>query len=152
MLGIKFTKTHENAQRPSQSRDFDAGYDLYSVEDMSLPYGKPVKIKTGINMEIPPGYVGLIWPRSGLGSKGVQVFGGVIDSTYRGEILVCLIWSDLEESNKIKYDTTGYYPLPKGTKIAQILIQPVESVNFIETNALSETERGNKGFGSSDMS
>lgn len=98
-------------------------------------------ISTGVSFAIPKGYVGLIWPRSGLAlKKGVDVLAGVIDSGYRGEIGVVLL-------------NTGYddVVIREGEKVAQILIQPVESVGILEVESLDESVRGEKNFGSSGL-
>jgi len=90
-------------------------------------------------MAIPVGNVGLIWDKSGLSRKqGLKVLGGVIDSGYRGEIVITLI----NLGNK-------KYEIKKGDKIAQMLIQPVHSVEIVEVDSLDDTARGEKGFGSS---
>jgi dUTP pyrophosphatase len=96
-------------------------------------------IKTGIAIEIPKGFVGLVWPRSGLAiKKGVSVLAGVIDSSYRGEIGVVLLNTNYDD-----------LIIKKGDKIAQLLIQPIETVNIEEVKELSDTERAENGFGSS---
>jgi dUTP pyrophosphatase len=124
---------------PSQNNFGDAGYDLYSTEDAIIPVGERKTLKTGISLAIPYGYVGLIWPRSGLSAKrGVDVLAGVIDSTYRGEIMVCLLNTDKYTDVEIK----------KGDRIAQILFQKVEQCYF-KIDTLDETTRGDAGFGSS---
>ena len=90
-------------------------------------------------MEIPDGYVGLVWDKSGLASKhGIKTMAGVIDSTYRGEISIVLINLGSED-----------YLVEKNTKIAQILIQKIEQVEIEEVEDLENTERGDRGFGSS---
>lgn len=150
-LKVRFEKLHVDAIKPFKSRKDDAGYDLYSIEDAELISGVPAKIKTGIAMEIPEGYVGLIWDRSGYGSKGIKVGGGVIDASYRGDITVCL--TNTKFGNPIGEHINGFtvVKLQKGSKIAQILIQPVLDVDFEESMSLSETDRGTKGFGSSGV-
>jgi dUTP pyrophosphatase len=98
------------------------------------------KIGTGIAMQMPIGKVGLIWDRSGLGSRGVTVLGGVVDSGYRGEVMVTLINLGMET-----------VILPAGSKIAQMLIQDVCGEEMIEVEELEESERGSHGFGSSGI-
>jgi dUTP pyrophosphatase len=96
-------------------------------------------IKTGISMAIPDGYVGLIWPRSGLAVKhGLDTMAGVVDSGYRGEVCVVL-------------QNHGYEPynVKAGDRIAQILFQSILSVQMIETEELNNSDRGQSGFGSS---
>lgn len=98
-------------------------------------------VKTGIALHIPDRYVGLIWPRSGMAVKyGIDVFAGVIDAGYRGEVGVCLYNS----SDKDFY-------VQKGDRIAQILFQKVSQHNMIEVQSLEDSERGEGGFGSSGV-
>ena len=148
---VKTKKLTPEAILPTKNNEFDAGFDLYNLEDVEIPTGIPVKIKTGIAIEIPEGYVGLIWPRSGLGSKGIQVLGGVIDSTYRGELIVCLINNRHGDTINEIFNSVFTAKLEAGSKIAQLLIQPVLQCGLVEVDELSETSRGNKGFGSSGV-
>lgn len=137
-LQLKVKKLHPEAKLPTMNHVYDAGYDLYCLEPMYLYPNIPTKIQTGIALHIPNGHVGLIWDRSGLSSKGIKVFGGVIDSGYRGEIMVCLtnLWHN-------------GYQIQKNDKIAQILIQKVAKCDIIEVTELDVSERGESGFGSS---
>ena len=123
---------------PQYAHDGDAGADLTASEKTVVPARERSLVGTGIRLEIPEGYVGLIWPRSGLAiKKGVDCGAGVIDSCYRGEIKVLLFnHSDTE------------FQIEPGDRIAQILIQKVERVQFIPVNELSETTRSEEGFGS----
>lgn len=137
VLNVK--KLHENATVPTKANGSDAGYDLYALEGAIIDKHCHKLIKTGIAMEIPDGYVGLIWPRSGLAYKyGLDVFAGVIDSSYRGDIGVILYNS--QYSN---------YNLEKGDRIAQILFQKVEDFDLNLVENLDDTKRGTGGFGSS---
>tara|TARA_Y100000361_G_scaffold121093_1_gene112911 strand:+ start:467 stop:994 length:528 start_codon:yes stop_codon:yes gene_type:complete len=137
VLNVK--KLHENATVPTKANRSDAGYDLYALEGAIIDKHCHKLIKTGIAMEIPDGYVGLIWPRSGLSYKhGLDVFAGVIDSSYRGDIGVILYNS--QYSN---------YNLEKGDRIAQILFQKVEDFDLNLVENLDDTKRGTGGFGSS---
>jgi dUTP pyrophosphatase len=128
------------ANLPSKSHDSDAGWDLYSVEgSFELQPGERYVIHTGIAFEIPKGFVGLIWPRSGLSvKKGVDVLAGVVDSGYRGEVRVCLL-------------NTGSEPckIDKGDRIAQILFQEVPEFSLEVVEDFSNSDRGDNGFGSS---
>lgn len=138
---LSFKKLLDSATTPTKANSNDAGFDLYSTRDLEIPPGCRGKVSTGIAMEIPDGYVGLIWPRSGLAVKqGVDVFAGVIDSGYRGEIIVCLY--NAGSSNVV---------IKRGDKIAQILIQEVPQFQMVEVETLSDSDRGEKGFGSSDQ-
>ena len=123
---------------PQYAHGGDAGADLTASEKTVIPGRNRSLVGTGIRLEIPEGHVGLIWPRSGLAiKKGIDCGAGVIDSCYRGEIIVLLFnHSDTE------------FQIEPGDRIAQILIQKVERVQFIPVNELSETTRSEEGFGS----
>ena len=137
VLNIK--KLDEDAIVPTKANRSDAGYDLYAFHGTILQKHAHKLIKTGISMAIPEGYVGLIWPRSGMAYKhGIDVFAGVIDSSYRGEIGVVLYNS--QYSN---------YSIEKGDRIAQILFQKIEDFDLHVVENLDDTNRGTGGFGSS---
>ena len=141
-MNIKVKKLKPDATVPTMGSKFAAGADLYSAEDADVviePSGTKF-IGTGLAMEIPEGYVGLVYARSGLACKrGLAPANkvGVVDSDYRGEIKVAL-------HNHGKEAQT----VEKGERIAQMVIAPYLSVNYEEADALSETERGEGGFGS----
>jgi len=143
---INIKKTDENAKIPTYGSEFAAGADLYAVihneeNRVEILPGETAFIDTGIVMEIPNGYVGLVYARSGLSCKqGLAPANkvGVIDSDYRGNIMVALY----NQSNEIRI-------VSEGDRIAQIIIQPVEQFGFKVTENLSNTVRGNGGFGSS---
>ena len=141
-MNIKVKKLTPNATVPTMGSKFAAGADLYSAEDADVVI-EPSETKfiaTGLAMEIPEGYVGLVYARSGLACKrGLAPANkvGVVDSDYRGEIKVAL-------HNHGKEAQT----VEKGERIAQMVIAPYLSVNYEEADALSETERGEGGFGS----
>lgn len=137
-MQIKFKKLNENAIAPKYAHQFDAGMDLFCSEKILIEPNQRAQVATGIAMEIPEGFVGLIWDKSGLSHKGgLKTLGGVIDSQYRGEIKVGII--NLSDET---------YHFEAGQKVAQMLIQKVEQVELIESNELSETVRGEGGFGS----
>ena len=138
MLKIKIQKTRDT-KTPNYAHQGDAGLDIYSAEKNYILKPKERKgFLTGIKMEIPSGYVGLVWDKSGLAVKyGIKIMAGVIDSTYRGEIVIILINTGNEN-----------YLVEKNTKIAQMLIQKVEQVEIEEVENLNETKRGKSGFGS----
>ena len=135
---LKIKKLKSDATLPSYGHPGDAGMDLYAAENVTIRARERVKIPTGIAMEIPEGYVGLIWDKSGLSmSYGLKTLGGVIDAGFRGEIIIGVAnMSDTE------------YTIEKGHKIAQILIQRVESPTLEEVADLTGSPRGGKGFGS----
>ena len=143
---INIKKTDGNAKIPTYGSEFAAGADLYAVihneeNKVEILPGETAFIDTGIVMEIPNGYVGLVYARSGLSCKqGLAPANkvGVIDSDYRGNIMVALY----NQSNETRI-------VSEGDRIAQIIIQPVEQFEFKVKGKLSDTTRGNGGFGSS---
>lgn len=117
-----------------------AGFDLVAAHDIAIYPGDILSVSTGIALEIPPGFEGQVRPRSGLAARdGITVLNapGTIDSDYRGEVRVLLVHHGEE-----------YVLLQRGTRIAQLVICPVPQVDLVEVDELSETERGNGGFGS----
>ena len=156
-LKFNVKRLTETAQLPTQANKSDAGWDLYADESMEIWPGNTVLISTGVSLEIPDGYVGLIWDRSSVGVKGVHRHAGVIDSGYRGEVKVCLHNSNrshlgrhlaghMNESTK---ENMGALLISKGDRIAQILFQEVPIFQLEEIEALGSTQRGSGGFGSS---
>lgn len=141
---IHFNKLQKDAKIPSYSKIGDAGMDLSSIEEVSIPASEKLIIKTGIRVVIPKGTVGLICPRSGLASRyGITVVNspGILDQGYRGEIMVALI-------NHSKCN----YVVKKGDRIAQLVITPFINCEILETEDFYEdTERGTGGFGSSGI-
>lgn len=138
MIHIKFKKETLDALPFTYSRKQDACMDMYSAIDKTLYTGETAIIPTGILLEIPKGYEGIIRGRSGLASNGIYVHVGTIDENYRGNVGV--IVSNF--SDKLFY-------IKKGSRIAQFTIKPVYRIILEEYEQLTETERGNKGYGSS---
>jgi len=139
MVLVKIKKLNHKAKILSYAYPGDAGLDLYSCEDYLLQPGERHTFGLGIALEIPFGYAGLIWDKSGLAAKhGLTTLAGVIDANYRGECKVVLINTSQEP-----------YQIKEGDKIAQLLIQKVEEVKIKEVKKLSETSRKDGGFGSS---
>ena len=139
---VKVKKLDERAILPTYGSEYAAGADLYALADtpITIEAGKTVLIKTGICMEIPEGYAGLIYARSGLASKkGLAPANkvGVVDSDYRGEIMVAL-----------HNHGTCAQTVEHGERVAQLVIAPFLSVNYEEATELSDTVRGAGGFGS----
>lgn len=144
-VDIEFKLLHELAQAPKYAHDGDAGADLVCIEDVTLAPGERSLVATGVAIGLPAGYVGLVHPRSGLATKhgiGIVNTPGTIDSGYRGELKVCLINLDPAEP----------VTLPAGSRIAQLVIQEVTTAQFIQVQELDETERSDKGFGSTGIS
>ena len=140
-IKIKIKKLNPDAIIPDYGHPGDAGMDIYSVENIIIAPGKRALVSTGITTEIPEGYVALIWDKSGLAAKsGIKIMGGIIDCHYRGEWKIVLF--NTSENN---------YEVKKGEKIAQALIQPVASPEIEEVSELSDTSRGEGGFGSTGL-
>ncbi len=137
-MNIKVKKLHTDAQIHHIAHIGDAGCDLFATEAVTLNPGERGQVPTGLAFELPLGYVSLIWDKSGLSHKaGIKTLGGVIDSGYRGEYMIGVI--NLGDQS---------YTFEKGHKVAQLLIQKVESPIFEEVVELSDTSRGEGGFGS----
>lgn len=139
---MKIIKLNENAVIPTYGTEYSAGADLYACtdEDITINPGETELIKTGIAIEIPVGYAGFIYARSGLASKkGLAPANkvGVIDADYRGEIMVALY----NQSNEPQV-------IAAKERIAQLVIAPFLKVEFEEVDELTETVRGAGGFGS----
>lgn len=142
-VNINIKKLNEKAQLPTLGSEYAAGSDLYACLDeaVTINPGETKLIKTGLAMEIPVGYAGLIYARSGLASKkGLAPANkvGVVDADYRGEVMVALHNHGLEAQE-----------VEPGERIAQLVVAPFLSVGFTEVDELSETVRGEGGFGSS---
>lgn len=150
-MKVNLKKLHPDAVIPSYSKDGDAGMDLTAINNgVTNEYGS-ITYKTGISIEIPDGYVGLVFPRSSVYKTNGRISNsvGVIDSGYRGELMVnfdiSLIKYLVKEYNVKDYKGKRY---KKGDRIAQIIILPYPQIEFEEVDELSETERGNGGYGS----
>lgn len=126
---------------PRYARASDAGLDLHAATRVVLAPGARALVGTGLAVAIPPGFAGLVLPRSGLALRhGVTVLNapGLIDAGYRGELQVLLV----------NHDPTAAVTLERGERIAQLVVQAVERVELVEVEELSASERGAGGFGS----
>lgn len=139
---VRFKKLRDDAVTPTYGSVLAAGADLYACMDapVRIAPGQTVMIHTGLAMEIPEGYAGLIFARSGLAMKrGLAPANkvGVVDADYRGEFMVALHNHGMEEA-----------AVEPGERIAQMVITPVLTAQFVEAEELSDTQRGAGGFGS----
>jgi dUTP pyrophosphatase len=142
-MTLKFKRIHPDAVLPAYAHPSDAGMDVRSVENLTIPPSGRALVRTGLVMMLPPLYEAQVRPRSGLALKnGITVLNtpGTIDSGYRGEIGVILINLGNEEFN-----------VAKGDKIAQLVIAPVTQPEIAEAFEVDETDRGEGGFGSTGI-
>jgi dUTP pyrophosphatase len=137
---MKFKKLTTTAITPTRGSPNSAGLDLYADADVLVSSGASVMLGTGIAIEIPMNHVGLVAIRSSVGKAGVALANsvGVIDSDYRGELKLCLTYTA---------GSGGHY-IRKGQAIAQLIVTPYHHVELVEVDALSTTDRGAGGFGS----
>ncbi|MFN7150088.1 MAG: dUTP diphosphatase [Microthrixaceae bacterium] len=141
MLQVPVRRLDPDLPLPEYAKPGDAGVDLRATEAVTLlPGGGRALVPTGVAVAIPRGYAGFVQPRSGLALKhGVTVLNspGLIDADYRGELKVLLVNTDPVEP----------FLIERGERIAQLVIQAVEHVAFVEVDELDDTERGHGGFG-----
>jgi dUTP pyrophosphatase len=126
---------------PAYAHPGDAGADLHTREDVTLQPGERRLVPTGVALALPEGYVGLVHPRSGLAHRhGLSIVNapGTVDAGYRGEVLVCLV--NLDPATPVE--------LRRGDRIAQLVIQRVETATFVEVDGLPDSVRGAGGQGS----
>lgn len=141
-MQLPVARLHENAVLPSRAHEGDAGLDLYASEAGHIGPGERWSIGTGIAVEIPAGHAGLVLPRSGLAREhGISLVNapGLIDSGYRGEVRVLLLNNDPAETFRVE----------PGDRIAQLLLTPIALATPVEASELTESARGDGGFGSS---
>jgi len=142
VLDLPVLRLDPDLPLPGYARPGDAGVDLLARDDVDLaPGGGRALVPTGIAIALPAGYAGFVQPRSGLALRhGVTCLNtpGLIDSGYRGELKVLLVNTDPHEA----------FTVTRGERIAQLVVQRVEQVRFVETDDLDRSDRGEKGFGS----
>jgi dUTP pyrophosphatase len=141
-MDMRVAKLKDNAVIPTRAHPGDAGLDLYSTEIAHLGPGERWSVGTGIALEIPEGHAGLVLPRSGLAREhGIALVNspGLIDAGYRGEVRVLLLNTDPAETVRIE----------AGARIAQLVVTPVAIAAPVEVTELSDSARGEGGFGSS---
>lgn len=145
-MQVNFKKINPYAITPTRAYKGDAGYDLYAFNQYIIKPGETIKVATGIILEIPEGYYMEIVPRSGISYKTMLRIAnspGIIDSGYRGEVMVLM--------NNISTDPFNIYTINRGDKIAQMILRKLESYDLQEVEVLSESERSDRGFGSSGI-
>jgi dUTP diphosphatase len=141
-VDVLLTRLDPELPVPAAAHPDDAGVDLRCTADVVLAPGERAVVGTGVAIALPPGHAGFVHPRSGLAARaGLSVVNapGTIDAGYRGEIRVCLINHDPREELRLR----------RGDRIAQLVVQRVEQVRFVEVEQLPLSGRGSGGYGSS---
>jgi dUTP pyrophosphatase len=139
---IPVKRLHDGATVPTRAYEGDAGLDLAASERVELGPGERALVGTGLTIAIPDGHAGFVQPRSGLAARhGIAVLNspGLVDAGYRGELKVILLNTDRAQP----------FVVEPGMRIAQLVVVPVATPNFVEVDELPPSERGEKGFGSS---
>ncbi|MEV1294760.1 dUTP diphosphatase [Pseudonocardia sp. NPDC049635] len=140
-VDVLLTRLDPDVPTPAYARPGDAGADLVTTEDLVLAPGARALVGTGVAIALPAGYAGFVHPRSGLAARcGLSIVNapGTVDAGYRGEIKVCLVNLDPAEPVTLR----------RGDRIAQLVVQRVETARFVEVAALPESVRGAAGHGS----
>lgn len=140
---VRVKRLTPDAKIPKAAKEGDVAFDLFSIIDYEIKPGERYAVPTGISLEIPVGYEGQVRPRSGLALKeGITVLNtpGTVDSGYRGEVKTIMI-----NQSDIPFQIT------KGMRISQLAIRSVPDVTFVEVDELSESDRGDGGFGSTGV-
>ena len=142
MIELAIRRLRADAIIPERAYPGDAGLDLAACERVELRPGERAIVGTGLAVAIPEGYAGFVQPRSGLAARhGITIVNtpGLVDSGYRGELRVILLNTDTAET----------FAVERGMRIAQLVIVPLPEFELLEVDALPESKRGVRGFGSS---
>lgn len=142
MVELAVTRLRPEAVLPRRAYAGDAGLDLAACERVTLPAGERATVPTGLAVAVPEGYAGFVQPRSGLAARhGLTIVNapGLVDSGYRGELRVVLLNTDAHEA----------FTVEPGMRIAQLVVLRVPALELVEVDALPDSERGVRGFGSS---
>lgn len=141
---IRIKRLDDKARMPTRAYEFDAGLDLYALEDATLFYQKKcIKVRTGIAVEVRPGFKAAVLPRSSMSDRSILTYTGTIDCGYIGEVMVLLQNMNPEDQTQV---------IRSGEKIAQLVIYPVCIARAVEGGPLHlYGSRGYKGFGSSGV-
>jgi len=141
VVDIWIRRLDDDVPLPSYAHPGDAGADLTTTVDVTLEPGQRTLVPTGISLALPEGYVGLVHPRSGLAARsGVSIVNapGTVDAGYRGEVQVLLVNLDPQERVELR----------RGDRVAQLVVQRVETARFVEVDQLPASARGSGGYGS----
>lgn len=134
---MKVKKLHPDALLPKRAHATDSGADLFALQRTILSPRAITHVHTGIAIELPEGTSGIIWGKSSVESKGIKAMAGLVDAPYRGELIVCMY--NLNDTE---------FVFEQGQKVAQLVVLPTLYPDFEEVSELSDTSRGEGGFGS----
>ena len=137
---MKVKKLSPLAKLPQRAHPTDSGADLFALERTVLPARAITKVHTGIAVELPENTSGIIWGKSSVESKGIKAMAGLVDAPYRGELIVCMY--NLNEQD---------FVFEAGQKVAQLVVLPTIYPAFEEVSELTDTSRGEGGFGSTGV-
>lgn len=137
---MKVKKLSPIAKLPQRAHPTDSGADLFALERTVLPARAITKVHTGIAVELPENTSGIIWGKSSVESKGIKAMAGLVDAPYRGELIVCMY--NLNEQD---------FVFEAGQKVAQLVVLPTLYPAFEEVSELTDTSRGEGGFGSTGV-
>ena len=137
---MKVKKLYPLAKLPQRAHPTDSGADLFALERTVLPARAITKVHTGIAVELPENTSGIIWGKSSVESKGIKAMAGLVDAPYRGELIVCMY--NLNEQD---------FVFEAGQKVAQLVVLPTLYPAFEEVSELTDTTRGDGGFGSTGV-
>ena len=165
-MQLRVRRLHDRAILPTRHNPRDAGLDLFAIEDVAVRPGEILRVRTGIALqpgslpEPPEAIASLVWDKSGRASSGLKTMGGVIDESYTGELLVVVtnlnhapVLGAIASGDRAEVDRAvdlATVRIPYGKAIAQLLIQSVTLAEPVEVEELDATDRGDRGFGSSD--
>lgn len=151
-MKLQVKKLTSEAFIPTRNHKFDAGLDLYSIEDVFLELGSTNKIKTGISMDVPEGYYAKIEDRSGCAARGLRTGAGVVDHGFHGELVVVMHnltnRDEIVHTGPFERSKIGYW-VKAGDRIAQIIIQRIELPEVEQVEWFNLSDRDEKSFGSS---
>ena len=155
-MKLKVKRLTKTAILPYKAHATDGGHDIFADETVTIHNGETVAVSTGIAIEIPDGYYGRLKARSGLTLKSpLRVLEGTIDSSFRGEVKVIAEVKSHEQVISqfgfIASTRTKYFTIEKGMKLAQLIIQPLPQFEVLEVDELSQSDRGENGFGSTGV-
>ena len=137
---MKVKKLSPLAKLPQRAHPTDSGADLFALERTVLPARAITKVHTGIAVELPENTSGIIWGKSSVESKGIKAMAGLVDAPYRGELIICMY--NLNEQD---------FVFEAGQKVAQLVVLPTLYPAFEEVSELTDTSRGEGGFGSTGV-